>query len=284
MKLSPVNITNFKIDGGSMFGVVPKVLWSRVYPCDENNLCSWALRSLVVESGSRVVLIDDGFGDKQDDKFFSHFYLFENDGLEVGLRRIGYSFGDITDVVLTHMHYDHCGGSIRINGESGAYEAVFPNATIHVSRSHWEWAINPNARESDSFLKENILPMEELGLLNLVDDSCMLTPEIELRIFNGHTKGQIIPVIHHPNGKLVFAADLFPSTAHIPLPYIMSYDVEPMVTLKEKEDFLKESLDNGYVYFFQHDYYTECCTLAKTEKGIRAGKKMTLADFLERKY
>lgn len=282
MKLSSINITNFKIDGGAMFGVVPKVLWQRSYPADEHNLCSWALRSLVVESDGRVILIDNGFGDKQDDKFFSHFYLFGGDGLVDGLKRHGYSTADITDVVLTHMHYDHCGGGIVLNPTDGSYEPLFPNATIHVSRSHWDWAVNPNAREADSFLKENIIPMQELGLVSFVEKDMMLTSGVELRIFNGHTKGQIIPIIHHPKGTVVFVADLFPSTAHIPLPYIMSYDVEPMVTLKEKEQFLEESISKGYTYFFQHDYYTECCNLKRTPKGVRAGDNFLLTSFLER--
>lgn len=281
MKLSSVNITNFKIDGGAMFGVVPKVLWQRTYPADDNNLCSWALRSLVVEDGNRVILIDNGFGDKQDAKFFSHFYLFGGDGLLAGLAQNGYTPEDITDIVITHMHYDHCGGGLKFNAETGAIEAVFPNATIHISRSHWDWAVNPNAREADSFLPENILPMLELGLVNFIEEGGMLTPNVELRIFDGHTRGQIIPIIHHPKGKLVFVADLFPSTAHIPLPYIMSYDVEPMVTLKEKETFLNESTSLGYTFFFQHDFYTECCTLKQTPKGIRANSLFTLSEFLK---
>lgn len=281
MKLSSVNITNFKIDGGAMFGVVPKVLWQRTYPADESNLCSWALRSLVVEDGDRVILVDNGFGDKQDAKFLSHFYLFGGDGLLDGLAKHGYAPEDITDIVITHMHYDHCGGGLKFNEETGALEAVFPNATIHISRSHWNWAVNPNAREADSFLPENILPMLELGLVNFIEEDGMLTPNVELRIFDGHTKGQIIPIIHHPKGKLVFVADLFPSTAHIPLPYIMSYDVEPMVTLKEKEVFLTESTNLGYTFFFQHDFYTECCTLKHTPKGVRADRLFALSEFLK---
>jgi glyoxylase-like metal-dependent hydrolase (beta-lactamase superfamily II) len=281
MKLLPLNITNFKIDGGAMFGVVPKTLWQRTYPADDANLCSWALRSLVVEVGKRVILIDDGFGDKQDDKFFSHFHLFGGEGLLDGLANLGYHADDITDVVLTHLHYDHCGGGVRVNSIDGSYETVFPNAKFHISRAQWEWAINPNAREADSFLKENILPMYELGLVNFIDGDCFLTDGVELRIFNGHTKGQIIPIIHHPKGGLVFVADLFPSTSHIPLPYIMSYDVEPMVTLREKEDFLEESLAKGYTYFFQHDFYTECCTLHQTKKGIRADRRFPLDGFLK---
>lgn len=281
MKFYSLNITNFKIDGGAMFGVVPKVLWQRVYPADESNLCSWALRSLVVETNGRVILIDNGFGDKQDVKFFSHFHLFGGDGLLSGLAKLGYNPDDITDIVLTHLHYDHCGGGIKVNEENGAFEAVFPNAKFHISQAQWDWALNPNAREADSFLKENIQPMQELGLVNFIQKDCFLTDGVELRIFNGHTKGQLIPIIHHPKGSLAYVADLFPSAAHIPLPYIMSYDVEPMVTLCEKEAFLEESVAKGYTYFFQHDFFTECCTLHRTPKGVRVDRHLSLNEFLK---
>lgn len=281
MEVFALNITNFKIDGGAMFGVVPKVLWQRVYPADENNLCSWALRSMVVKHDDRVILIDNGFGDKQDAKFFSHFHLFDGVGLLSGLESIGVGPDDVTDVVLTHLHYDHCGGGVLRDG-GGSYKLQFPRAKYHISRAQWDWAANPNAREADSFLPENILPMLDLGAVSFIEEDSFLTSKVELRIFHGHTKGQVIPIIHHDNGPLVFVADLFPSIAHIPLPYIMSYDVEPMVTLQEKEVFLNEALAGGYTFFFQHDYYAECCSLVKTPKGIRAGESFPLSTFLAR--
>lgn len=280
MKISQFNIRNFKVDGGAMFGVVPKVLWNRVYPADDDNLIPLSLRSLVVETDGRVVLIDTGFGNKQSDKFFSHFGIFGGNGLVEGLAKLGYKPDDITDVIHTHLHYDHCGGGIALN-DKGEYVAVFPNAKYHVSKGQWEWAINPNVREADSFLKENLLPMQQLGLLNLVEAEGELLPGIELRFFNGHTRGQIVPIIHLPNGKkLVYAADLFPSTAHIHLAWNMSYDVEPLVTMEEKELFLNESLEHNYILYYQHDFHTECSTLQLTPKGIRAGKKLTLLEVL----
>lgn len=264
-----------------MFGVVPKILWNRVYPADEQNLIPLALRSMVVETNGRVVLIDTGFGNKQSEKFFSHFGIFGGEGLVEGLARVGYKPADITDVIHTHLHYDHCGGGIALN-EKDDYIPVFPNAKYHVSKVQWEWAINPNVREADSFLTENLLPMQQLGVLNLLEDEGELLPGIEIRFFNGHTRGQIVPIMHLPNGKiLVYAADLFPSTAHIHLAWNMSYDVEPLVTMKEKEAFLGEAVDKGYLLFYQHDHFAECSTLQITPKGIRAGEKLTLEQVLE---
>ena len=281
MKVSAFNICNFKVDGGAMFGVVPKVLWNRAYPADEQNLIPLALKSIVVETNGKVVLVDTGFGNKQSDKFFSHFGIFGGEGLVKGLANLGYKPADITDVIHTHLHYDHCGGGIALN-EKGDNFPVFPNAKYHVSKVQWEWAINPNVREADSFLTENLLPMQQLGVLNLLEDEGELFPGIEIRFFNGHTRGQIVPVIHLPNGKiLVYAADLFPTTAHIHLAWNMSYDVEPLVTMKEKEVFLSEAIDKGYNHFYQHDHYVECSTLQMTPKGIRAGDKLTLEQVLK---
>jgi glyoxylase-like metal-dependent hydrolase (beta-lactamase superfamily II) len=281
MKVLSFNICNFKVDGGAMFGVVPKILWNRVYPADAENLIPLSLRSLVIETENRVVLIDNGFGEKQSEKFLSYFGIFGGDGLIGGLNQLGYKPEDITDIILTHLHYDHCGGSIKQNVH-GEFELTFPNAKIHIGKKQWESALEPNVREADSFLKENIVPIEELGALNLIDKEGILLPKIELRIFNGHTKGQIIPLIHLPNGKvLVYAADLFPSTAHIHLAWNMSYDVEPLITMKEKETFLNEALAKNYILFYQHDYHNECSLLQQTPKGIRAGQKLTLADALK---
>lgn len=281
MKILSFNIHTFLIDGGTMFGVVPKVLWNRQYPADENNLIPLDLRSLVIETDNRVALIDTGFGDKQSEKFFSHFHLFGGEGLIEGLANLGYKPTDITDVIHTHLHYDHCGGGIGVD-KNGNYYPIFPNAKYHISQAQWDSALNPNVREADSFLKENILPIKEFGLLNLIKKEGELMPGVELRFFNGHTKGQMIPIIDLPNGKrLVYAADLFPSTAHIHLAWNASYDVEPLVSMVEKEAFLNEAIGESYYLFYQHDHFTECGTLSQTPKGIRAGKKLTLNDILK---
>ncbi len=279
MKLHSFNITNFKIDGGAMFGVVPKVLWQKRYPADENNLCNWALRSLIVDTGERVILVDNGFGNKQSEKFMGHFHLNDYKGIEEGLAECGYKPEDITDMVITHLHTDHCGGGVKkaLNGDG--YEMTFPNARYIVSKDQWEWAVNPNNREKDTYLPENLHPMKESGQLQLIEGDTEIYPGFSLRLFNGHTRGQIIPFIGYKGKTLVFAADLFPSTVHIPLPYIMSYDVMPLETLKEKEEVLKEALDNDYALFFQHDYYNECCKLQDTPKGIRAGETFTLKEW-----
>ena len=278
MKLYPINITNFKIDGGAMFGVIPKVLWSRVCDSDDNNLCNWALRSLLADTGKRVILIDNGYGDKQNDKFFSHIHLNGGDGLEGALRKAGYEFEDVTDVVLTHLHADHCGGGIKRNLEGKGFELTFPNAIYWVSRAQWELALNPNIREADAFLEENLIPMMNSGHLRFIDEETELYPGFSLRIVNGHTPGQIIPVIDYNGTTLVFVADLIPSTAHIPIVWNMSYDTNPLITMDEKRNFLDECFEKNYILFFQHDMSTECCTLKKTPKGIRADKKFNLSD------
>ncbi len=278
MKLSRVYISNFKIDGGAMFGVVPKALWQKVYPADEDNLCNWALRSLLIDTGDRRILIDNGYGDKQDEKFFRYVYLNGGEGLTGGLQKAGYTAEDITDMVLTHLHADHCGGGIRYNRDRTGYETVFPNATYWVSRLHWEWATHPNPRERDAFLEENILPMQKSGQLQLIEKDTELVPGVELRHYNGHTRGQLIPFVRYHGRTLVFMADLIPSTAHLPLVWNMSYDVEPLVTLQEKADFLKEAYDNNYILFFEHDLYQECCTIKLTDKGYRADECFMLED------
>jgi glyoxylase-like metal-dependent hydrolase (beta-lactamase superfamily II) len=278
MKIYPIHISNFKIDGGAMFGVIPKVLWSRVYPSDENNLCNWALRSLLVDTGTRVILIDNGYGDKQDAKFFSHVYLNGGYGLEGALARAGYKFGDITDVLLTHLHADHCGGGVKRNIGRPGFELTFPNAIYWVSLAQWELAVNPNIREADAFLKENLLPMSDSGHLRFIDEETELYPGFSLRIVNGHTPGQLIPFINYNETKLVFTADLIPSTAHIPLVWNMSYDTNPLITMDEKKRVLDECFEKNFVLFFQHDLYTECCTLHQTNKGIRADKKFSFSD------
>jgi glyoxylase-like metal-dependent hydrolase (beta-lactamase superfamily II) len=282
MKLFPVDITNFKIDGGAMFGVVPKILWEKHYPADENNLCNWALRSLLIDNGERVVLIDNGFGEKQSEKFMSRFHLNNYTGLEKSLEKIGYSTDDITDMVITHLHYDHCGGGVKYNSDRTGYELTFKNAKYWVSMDQWEAAMNPNQREKDSFLKENLLPMQESGQLHFIDNSGEIFPGLEVRLYNGHTSGQAIPFIRLNGSTLVFVADLLPSVAHIPLPYIMSYDIMPMETLKEKEAFLKEAAENNYILFLQHDLYHECCTIQEGVKGYRVKDTFTLNEYLSK--
>ncbi|SDC96076.1 MBL fold metallo-hydrolase [Williamwhitmania taraxaci] len=282
MELFALNITNFKIDGGSMFGVVPKVLWQRVYPADENNLCSWALRSLVIKHEGRIVLIDNGFGAKQDKKIFDFHHLFGGDGLEEGLAQLGIRPEEVTDMVLTHLHFDHCGGGVKLDNE-GKPALTFPNATYYVSRSQWEWAINPNIREADSFRPENLHPMMESGHLKLIEREGPLFPWLELRICEGHTRGQMVPIIEYNGTKILFAADIFPATAHIPLIWNMSYEIDPLKTIQEKEMLLREALQNRYLLFFQHDYMIECCTLKETPKGIRVDRTLSLKEFIAEK-
>jgi glyoxylase-like metal-dependent hydrolase (beta-lactamase superfamily II) len=278
MQLYSINTGNLKLDGGAMFGVVPKVMWNKLYPSDENNFCNWSMRCLLIVDGDRKILIDCGIGDKQSEKFFSNYYLNGDDSLDKSLAAIGLGTEDITDVILTHLHFDHCGGAIRWNADRTDYIPSFRNATYITSRAQWDWATNPNNREKASFLKENILPIMEKGKLKLVDNDCELFPGISIRIFNGHTAGQVIPFIRFKDKTIVYMADLLPSAAHIPLPYVMSYDTRPLITLEEKEAFLTEAARNGYILFFEHDLYQECCTVRETEKGVRLKDSFALAD------
>ena len=269
MILYPINTGNLKLDGGAMFGVVPKVMWSKLYPCDENNLCNWIMRCLLVVDGDRKILIDTGIGTKQPEKFFANYYLNGEASLDKSLASIGFSVDDITDVILTHLHFDHCGDAIRWNADKSDYVPTFKNATYYTSRKQWEWATNPNNREKASFLKENILPIKEKGNLRLIEQDGELFPNVSVRLFYGHTDGQMIPLIRYKDSTVVFMADVLPSAAHIPLPYVMSYDTRPLITLEEKEKFLKEAAQNGYILFFEHDLYHEACTVEATEKGVR---------------
>jgi len=276
MKLYPIHISNFKIDGGAMFGVVPKALWQSKYPADENNLCNWALRSLLIDTGERVILIDNGYGDKQSKKFFSHVHLNGGDGLEGALKKNGYTLDDVTDMVLTHLHADHCGGGVKYNDDKTAYELTFKNARYWVSKPHWEWAMNPNKQEGAAFLEENLMPMLDSGKLKFIEKETELYPGIDLRLYNGHTVGQIIPFINTGEKTVVFMADLIPSSAHIPLVWNMAYDVNPMDMLQEKEDFLNEAAEKNYTLFFQHDVNIECAAVHKTERGVRLKETFTL--------
>ena len=280
MNVDIFNIANFRVDGGAMFGVVPKALWSRVYGADENNLIVLTLRSLIVQTEGRTILVDTGWGDKQDDKFFRHTYIHDGEGLLEGLRRRGFEPGDITDVVLTHLHADHCGGGVKRSREGAGFELTFPDAIYHVSRTQWEWAVRNNPREEDAFLEENILPIGDSGHLNLVDEDCELFEGFSVRIYYGHTPGLMIPFIKYKGTTLVYTGDLIPTIAHLPLIWNMSYDIESLRTIDEKSKLLEEALAGNYILVFQHDDSSECCTLRMTEKGIRAGEKGRLVDLL----
>ena len=280
MHLHVIETGNLKLDGGAMFGVVPKTIWNEVYPADENNLCNWAMRCLLVIDGDRKILIDNGIGDKQDEKFLKHYYLNGEATLEKSLANLGYTTDDITDMVLTHLHFDHCGGSIKKVGED-KYEPAFKNATYWISRPQWEWATQPNRREKASFLKENIFPIHESGQLKLVEKEGELLPGISVKFYNGHTDGQLIPFIRYNDKTIVFMADLLPSAAHVPLPYVMAFDTRPLVTLREKEAFFIEAVAGNYVLFLEHDLYNECCTLVETEKGTRVKQKSNLEEILK---
>lgn len=280
MKLQLFNISNFKVDGGAMFGVIPKVLWSRSYRSDENNLITISLRSLIIETGDHKILVDTGWGDKQDEKFFRHSYLHGGEGLIEGLLKRGYKPEDITDVILTHLHADHCGGGVKkVNGKE-AFELTFPNATYHVSHSQWDWAVKNNIREADAFLKENIIPISESGHLNLINREKELFPGISVFICYGHTPGLMIPVIRKDDTTFVYTGDLIPTTAHIPLLWNMSYDIESLKTIDEKQKLLKDALEKNYILVFQHDEFVECCKLEMTAKGIRAGEKYLLSSLV----
>ncbi|HNF37911.1 MAG TPA: MBL fold metallo-hydrolase, partial [Chitinophagaceae bacterium] len=260
MKLYTINTGYFKLDGGAMFGVVPKSIWNKINPADENNLCSWALRCLLIEDGNRLILIDNGNGDKQDAKFFSHYYLHGDDTLDKSLAKYGFHRDDITDAFLTHLHFDHCGGAISRAGDK--LVPSFKNATYWSNQKHWEWAVHPNDREKASFLKENILPIEASGKLQFIETSetkdgklgsTVFSENISIRFVSGHTESMMLPQIKYKDKTIVFMADLLPSAGHIPLPYVMGYDMFPLTTLHEKKAFFQEALEGDYILFFEHD-------------------------------
>jgi glyoxylase-like metal-dependent hydrolase (beta-lactamase superfamily II) len=282
MKLHPIHAGLFKLDGGAMFGVVPKSIWSRTNASDEYNMCTWALRCLLIEDGNRLILIDNGIGDKQDEKFFSHFHLHGNYTLESSLKTAGFSFEDITDVFLTHLHFDHCGGGVQWKNRDGRIaETVFPNATYWSNEDHWQWATQPNPREKASFLKENLSPMQESGQLKFINPNDNNPFEqFDILYVNGHTDKMMIPHIKYKDKTIVFAADLLPSTGHIPLPYVMSYDTRPLLTLEEKRTFLKKATEENFIIFFEHDSVNECCTLKMTERGPRLDRTFPLTELL----
>jgi glyoxylase-like metal-dependent hydrolase (beta-lactamase superfamily II) len=276
MKLYSVNTGYFKLDGGAMFGVVPKSIWNKLNPADENNLCNWAMRSLLIEDGNRLILIDNGIGDKQDAKFFSHYYLNGDDTLKKSMLKHGFDFSDVTDVILTHLHFDHCGGSIQYKSDKSGLETAFPNAVYWSNEDHWQWATQPNVREKASFLKENILPIQESGQLKFTTDGAELYPGIKIRYVNGHTDAMMLADIQYKGKTVVYMADLIPAAAHIPLPYVMGYDTRPLITMQEKELFLKEAVREEYILFFEHDPVNECCDLQLSEKGIRLNRTFAL--------
>jgi glyoxylase-like metal-dependent hydrolase (beta-lactamase superfamily II) len=268
MKAYTINTGYFKLDGGAMFGVVPKSIWNKLNPADENNMCTWALRCLLIEDGNKLILIDNGIGDKQDAKFFNHYYLHGEDTLDKSLAKYGFTRNDITDVILTHLHFDHCGGSIV--RERDTLVPAFKNAVYWSNERHWKWATEPNEREKASFLKENILPIKESGQLKFIETSGKDFPDgISIRQVFGHTDAMMLPQFNYKGKTILYMADLLPSAAHIPLPYIMGYDMFPLTTLNEKKSFLTEAQQNDYVLFFEHDSKIECCTLQMTDKGIR---------------
>ncbi|HXD91962.1 MAG TPA: MBL fold metallo-hydrolase [Bacteroidia bacterium] len=271
MNLYSVNSGNFKLDGGAMFGVVPKTVWNKTNPADENNLCSWSMRCLLVETGNRLILIDNGLGDKQNEKFFSYYYLHGDDSLEKSFAKHGFTFDDVTDVFLTHLHFDHCGGSIKYTDAAKTkLVPAFKNAKYWSNSKHWDWATNPNPREKASFLKENILPIQESGQLNFIDKEGEWLPGFEVLLVNGHTESMMLPLITYKDSKVLFCADLLPSVGHLPIPYVMGYDVRPLETLKEKERILQQAVSQNWTLFFEHDSVNEACNLINTERGIRA--------------
>ncbi|GAA3949504.1 MBL fold metallo-hydrolase [Chitinophaga oryziterrae] len=278
MKLYTIDTGFFKLDGGAMYGVVPKSIWQKLNPADENNMCTWAMRCLLIEDGNKLILVDNGIGNKQDEKFFRHYYLHGDATLDSSLAKHGFHRDDITDVFLTHLHFDHCGGSIIREGDK--LVPAFKNATYWSNPQHWQWATQPNDREKASFLKENILPIQESGQLKFIEqrENIAFCPNFQVRFVHGHTDAMMLPQLRYKDRTILYMADLLPSTGHIPIPYVMAYDMFPLTTLGEKKRFFQEAADNNYVLFLEHDPLIECCTLQVTEKGIRAGDLFKLSE------
>ncbi len=279
MNLHVINTGNLKLDGGAMFGVVPKSIWQRLNPADENNMCSWSMRCLLVEDEDRLTLIDNGIGDKQSAKFFSYYYLHGNDNLLQSIKTAGFHANEITDMFMTHLHFDHVGGGVKYKEGTEKLEMTFKNARYWTNKSHWQWAIQPNAREKASFLKENILPIKDQGHLHFIDDANVRDFGVfDICYVDGHTEKQMLPKIQYKGKTILFVADLIPSSHHIPIPYVMGYDVRPLETLKEKSEILQEACENNYILFFEHDPLIECCTLKMTDRGVRIDETFRLSE------
>jgi glyoxylase-like metal-dependent hydrolase (beta-lactamase superfamily II) len=281
MRLKTIHTGNFMLDGGAMFGTVPKSIWQKINTANDQNMCNWAMRCLLVEDGNRLILIDNGMGEKQSEKFFGYYYLNGIHSLKKSLHNAGVDFNDITDVVLTHLHFDHCGGSVKWNTMKDNYELTFPNATYWVHESHWNHAINPNPREKASFLKENMLPIQELGHLKFMPDNLQITDNISGILAQGHTESMFCPKISIGNQMLVFMADMIPSIGHIKPNYVMGYDIRPLETMKERESFLKKAVSDEYILFFEHDLTTECGTISVGERGYQIQNAGNLSDFVK---
>lgn len=278
MRIYPIETGNFKLDGGAMFGVVPKSIWQKTNPADDKNMISMSMRCMLIEDGDRLTLIDTGIGNKQSDKFFGYYYLFGDFSLDTSLAKYGFHRDDITDVFLTHLHFDHCGGAIQFNNNKTGYQPAFKNARFWSNQRHWDWAVNPNPREKASFLEENIQPIQESGQLNFLHLNAKDYVGFDVLFKDGHTEKQMLPKIQYQGKTLVFMADLLPTAGHIPLPYVMGYDTRPLLTLKEKEAFLKEAADKEFYLFLEHDAYNEVVTVKHTEKGVRLKETFNFTD------
>ena len=286
MKLHPIEAGNFKLDGGAMFGVVPKTIWNKTNPADENNLIDIAARCLLIEDGNRLTLIDTGMGNKQSDKFFGYYSLWGDHSLDRSLKNAGFHRDDITDVFMTHLHFDHCGGSVNWNKDKTGYEVAFKNAKFWTNDNHWEWATKPNAREKASFLHENLIPMQESGQLQFInrpDSDFGFSSELGFDIFyaDGHTEKQMLPHINYNGKTIVFCADMLPTAGHIPIPYVTGYDTRPLLSMDEKQIFLNNAADNNYYLWLEHDAHNQIITVQHTEKGIRLKEIFKCEDILK---
>ncbi|QKJ29096.1 MBL fold metallo-hydrolase [Mucilaginibacter mali] len=278
MNLHTIDTGLFKLDGGAMFGVVPKSIWQKTNPADDNNMCTWAMRCLLVEDGNRLILVDTGIGNKQSEKFFSHYYLHGDAALDTSLQKLGFHRNDITDVFLTHLHFDHVGGAVERVGET--FAPAFKNATYWSNDKHWNWAVYPNEREKASFLTENIMPIQESGQLKFIDvqDGVSFTNNFSVRFVSGHTDSMMLPLINYKGRQILYMADLLPSVGHLPMPYVMGYDMFPLTTMTERHKYWNEAVNNDYILYLEHDPVNECCTLQQTEKGIRLKEAFKLSE------